>query len=84
MLAATLLNLILIIILFTTFMVIYRLTLGDNPDPGLVNALYMVALFGSVFGSFGIYAFILKRVDKKWNLEQKLGRSIWGKREQKK
>lgn len=79
-LVGTLVNLLLMVSLFLLLTTISKMILGNEADPVTVRTFFFVVLILSLFGSFGLYGLILRWVNKKWDLEEKLGRSLWGKR----
>lgn len=78
-LLGTILNLTLVVGLFLLLTTLSKMILGNDADPDTVRTFFVIVLMVSLFGSFGLYGVILRWADKKWDLEKKLGRNLWGK-----
>lgn len=78
MLAATVLNVVLLIIFFVIgFVIISWLPTGDiSQEEGgspLINLAILIVFVGSIAGTFLVYGRIVKWANKKFNLEDKMG-----------
>ena len=82
MLLATLLNLLLLIVFFFVGMLLVGLYANYNPDSGIIPMLFVVVFLVAIVGSFLIYSKIIKVVNKKFSLEDKLD-PIFGKKNHK-
>lgn len=72
MLLATLLNLVLLIVFFFIGMLLVGLYANYNPESGIIPILFVAVFLISIAGSFVIYTKIIKYVNKKMSLEEKL------------
>lgn len=79
MLLATVLNLVLLIVFFFVGMLLVGLYASYNPESGIIPALFVVVFLVSIVGSFMIYTKVIKYVNKKLELEDKLD-PIFGKK----
>ncbi len=83
MLLATLLNLALLCVFFIIGFVLVGLYANKYPESGLISILVLLVFIASIALSFLIYSKIVKWINNKYNLEDKLD-PIFGKKKQNK
>jgi len=72
MLLATLLNVVILCVFFIVGMVLVGLFANANPESGLLPILIIVVFLVSIVGSFFLYSKIVKFLNKKFALEDKM------------
>jgi len=77
MLAATVLNILLMMVLFIVCFVL--ITRFADPNSSLIPMWLGLTFVVSIGGSFFVYSKIIKWMNKKFNLEQNLS-PLWGRR----
>jgi len=72
MLIATLVNVLILCLFFIVGMVLVGLYANSNPDSALLPVLIIAVFLVSIVGSFFIYSKVVKLINKKFNLEDKM------------
>ena len=67
--AATVVNIVLMMLLFLVSFVIFARFLAPILPPGVNRALLLVLLIGSVVGTYVIYHRVMRWVSKRYNLD---------------
>lgn len=79
MVLATLLNLALLCVFFIIGFVLVGLFLNANPDSSMASVLILLVFLVSIILSFFIYSKVVKWINNRYNLEDKLD-PIFGKK----
>jgi len=70
MLAGTVLNIFLMLVLFLLFLFLGNMILTPETDSNIKMLIFLLIIGFSVVGSFFLYSRIVKYISKKWNLEE--------------
>ena len=76
MIAATLVNLILIALIFVALIMILSLFLDENSNTQLITVAYGLSILLAIGGGFYLYNRLIRWVSDKWHLENYIISSI--------
>ncbi len=69
MIGGTIVNIVLMLVLFVVFLFLGNQVLTPESDPNVKMAVFLAIIGISVVGSFFLYSRIVKFITNKWNLE---------------